>query len=210
MIRCSVLAIILQTCIISCIDCGWQSRIVLPNCKAMIHCEVVKIDIFIKCLCLHLLFSCCYVKPLWRVVQSVFDITISFESILGVDNNSDCDNIITLVSFLIYKQWLILSLENKSRSNVTTLEYFKDEILTRLRIYDLCKKFSVKEILNIEALIEGLEYDHVRVYYLCALFNKLAIVCAMVPLKKEIKCLCFCFVTSALEHHSVFSFLCIQ
>ena len=49
---------------------------------------------------------------------TVFDITISFEkSILGVDNNSDCDNIITLVSFLIYKQWLILSLENKFRSN---------------------------------------------------------------------------------------------
>ena len=95
-------------------------------------------------------------KPLWRVVQSVFDITISFESILGVDNNSDCDNIITLVSFLIYKQWLILSLENKSRSNVTTSEYFKDELLTRLRIYDLCKKCSVKEIFNIEALIEGL------------------------------------------------------
>ena len=94
----------------------------------------------------------------WRVhvAQSVFDITISFKSILGVDNNSDCDNIITLVSFLIYKQWLILSLENKSRSNVTTLEYFKDELSTCLRIYDLCKKFSVKEILNTEALIEGL------------------------------------------------------
>ena len=43
-----------------------------------------------------------------------------------------------------------------SRGNVTTLEYFKDELSTRLRIYDLCKKFSVKEVFNIEALIEGL------------------------------------------------------
>ena len=50
----------------------------------------------------------------------------------------------------------MLSLENKSRSNVTTLEYFNDELSTHLRIYDLCKKFSVKEIFNIEALIEGL------------------------------------------------------
>ena len=72
------------------------------------------------------------------------------------DNNSDCDNIITFVRFLIHKQWLILSLENKSRGNVTTLEYFKDELSTHLRIYDLCKKFSVKEIFNIEALVEGL------------------------------------------------------
>ena len=66
----------------------------------------------------HLLFSCNYVRPLWRVVQSVFDIIISFESILGVDNTCDYDNIVTLVSFLIYKQWLVLSLENKSRRNI--------------------------------------------------------------------------------------------
>ena len=104
----------------------------------------------------HLLFSCCHVKPLWRVVQSEFDIPITFESILGVDNNSDCDNIITMLSFLIYKQWLTLSLENKSRNIVTTLEYIKDELSTRLRLYDLCKKFSVKEIFNTETLIEGL------------------------------------------------------
>ena len=51
----------------------------------------------------HLLFSCDYVKPLWRVVQSVFDIINSFESILGVDNTCDYDTII-LVSFLIYKE----------------------------------------------------------------------------------------------------------
>ena len=104
----------------------------------------------------HLLFICCYVKPLRRVVQSVSDIIISFESILQVDDNSDCDNIITSVSFLIWKQWIILSLENKSRSNVTTLKYFKDELSTCLRIYDMCKKFSAKEIFNIEALIECL------------------------------------------------------
>ena len=91
------------------------------------------------------LFSCDYVRPLWRVVQSVFDIIISFESILGVDN------IVTLVSFLIYKEWLVLSLENKSRRSINTLQYFRNELSTRMTIYDLSKKLSVKEIVNIEA-----------------------------------------------------------
>ena len=104
----------------------------------------------------HLLFSCDYVRPLWRVVQSVFDIIISFESILGVDNTCDYDNIVTLVSFLIYKEWLVLSLENKSRRNINTLQYFRNERSTRMKIYDLSKKFSVKVTVTIEALIEGL------------------------------------------------------
>ena len=50
----------------------------------------------------HILFSCDYVTPIWKVVVSVFHIIISFESILGVDNTCDYDNIITLVSFRIY------------------------------------------------------------------------------------------------------------
>ena len=104
----------------------------------------------------HLLFSCDYVKPLWRVVQSVFDIIISFESILGIDNTCDYDNIVALVSFLIYKGWLVLSLENKSRRNINTLQYFRNELSTRMKIYVLSKKFTVKEIVNIEELIEEL------------------------------------------------------
>ena len=32
----------------------------------------------------------------------------------------------------------------------------KDELITRLRIYEKCTKFSMKEIVNIDALIEYL------------------------------------------------------
>ena len=34
--------------------------------------------------------------------------------------------------------------------------WFKNELITRLRIYEKCTKFSVKEIANIDALIEYL------------------------------------------------------
>ena len=106
----------------------------------------------------HLLFDCHYVKPLWRVVESLCDIKVSFHVILGVHGSSDYDNLITLVSFLIYKEWLVLSLENKSRSSSIVLQqaYFKEELSTRLKIYELCTKFTIKEKMNLEALIENL------------------------------------------------------
>ena len=75
---------------------------------------------------------------------------------LRVDDFCEYDNIVTLVCFLIYKEWLVLPLENKSRKNNVMLQYFKDELITRLKIYEKCTKFSIKEIANIDALSEYL------------------------------------------------------
>ena len=47
-------------------------------------------------------------------------------------------------------------MENKSRESNIMLQYYKDELITRLRIYEKCTKFSMKEIVNIDALIEYL------------------------------------------------------
>ena len=104
----------------------------------------------------HLLFNCHYVKPLWRVVESLCNIQVGFEVILGVHDSSDYDNLITVVSFLIYKEWLVLSFENDSRSKTIILQYFKNELSTRLKIYESCTRFSIKEKMNLEALIEKL------------------------------------------------------
>ena len=65
-------------------------------------------------------------------------------------------SIITVVSFLIYKEWLVLSLENESRSRTIVLQYFEDELSTRLKIYESCTRYSIKEKMNLEALIEKL------------------------------------------------------
>ena len=84
----------------------------------------------------YLLFTCGHVAPLWRIVDSVFDINvISFETISGVDDFCEYDNTVTLVCFLIYKEWLVLSLENKSRKSNIMLQCFKDGLITRLNIY---------------------------------------------------------------------------
>ena len=80
----------------------------------------------------HLLYSCVYVRPLWQIVEHVFEVDINFKCILGLDEQCEHDDIITIVSFLIYKDWLLPSLQNKNRKSTIALSYFKTE-LTRNR-----------------------------------------------------------------------------
>ena len=61
-----------------------------------------------------------------------------------------------IVSFLIYKEWLILLFDDKSASRNIVLQHFKEELLTRLKTCELCTKFSIKEKVNLEALINNI------------------------------------------------------
>ena len=63
---------------------------------------------------------------------------------------------LTLVSFLVYKEWLLLSLENKLRNNRIVLDYYKQELLLRLKIYERSGIYSYTELYVIERLIDKL------------------------------------------------------
>ena len=76
----------------------------------------------------------CYTS--WVNSYFGFDINVRFETILGVDDFCEYDNIVTLVCFLSYKEWLVLALENKSRKSNITLQYFIDELIIRVKIYE--------------------------------------------------------------------------
>ena len=101
----------------------------------------------------HLLYNCVYVKPLWQVVDKVFQLNINFGQILGIDTHFNHHPITTIVCFLIYKQWLLLSLENKHRAQNSLLPYVKAEMLLRLRIYKLCSNIHRNSIQNLEKLL---------------------------------------------------------
>ena len=101
----------------------------------------------------HLLFDCKYVKPLWNLVNTTFHLNISYPQLLGLDTNFIFNDIVTLISFLIYKEWLVLSLQNKSRNKTMAIEYFKNELLLRTKIYSLCKTIQNVRIDDIMQLI---------------------------------------------------------
>ena len=101
----------------------------------------------------HLLYNCNYVRPLWRLVEGKVGIIISFERILGLDPLFEYDSITTIISFLIYKEWLLLSLENKQRNADLNMMYYKSELQLRTEIYKLCKRIDQNHVDNLMELI---------------------------------------------------------
>ena len=106
----------------------------------------------------HLLYSCIYVKPLWRVVETYLGVDISFEHMLGLDVFFAHNAIVTLIGFLIYKEWLLYSLADKHRRSCINLTSYKNEIILRVKIYKLCKSIDKEFVDQLEALIQELWY----------------------------------------------------
>jgi hypothetical protein len=104
----------------------------------------------------HLLFDCYYVQPLWSKVNNLFNINVSFALIMGTDSLFYYNRVLTLVSFLIYKEWLVLSLESKCRTNTLSLMHFKAELELRCAIYRKCKFFREKDVILFEQLAHHL------------------------------------------------------
>ena len=64
-------------------------------------------------------------------MENVLEVNLDFNIILGIRDNCEHPYVLTLVSFLIYKEWLVLSLENKFRGDEIVLEVFKQELILR-------------------------------------------------------------------------------
>ncbi len=101
----------------------------------------------------HLLFECSYVKPLWRAVENVLDLNLSFRKILGIVDCDKQDKVLTMISFLIYKEWLLMSLDNKNRNSVIDLGFYKNELTLRFKIYELCSSYDPTDIAYMNVLI---------------------------------------------------------
>ena len=104
----------------------------------------------------HLLYSCCYVRPLWRIVNTVFGINVDYYQILGLDREFRYDAIVTIVCFFIYKEWLLLSLDSKSRNSAIVLDWYKYELKVRMDIYKQCNCIDSQHMENLQELIMNL------------------------------------------------------
>ena len=69
--------------------------------------------------------------------------------VLGLDEHFKFDCIATIVSFLVYKEWLLLSLENKKRNSNIVLEFIKQELALRLKIYEQCNCIQEAYVQNL-------------------------------------------------------------
>ena len=104
----------------------------------------------------HLLFECIYVKPVWEIVEEICDFEITFDKILGPEECHCQDHILMLISFLVYKEWLLFSLADKERYSNIMLDAYKNELVLRLKINEACSYCNPYEIEYISLLIDQL------------------------------------------------------
>ena len=126
------------------------------KCKIRMNdeCDVCQWEQSIK----HLLFECIYVKPLWEVIEKICDFEIACDKILGIEECHSQDRILTLVSFLVYVEWLLFSLADKKRNSNIMLDVYKNELALRLKIYEASSCYDPYETEYINLLIDLLSY----------------------------------------------------
>ncbi len=90
----------------------------------------------------HLIFECKLIRPLWRYVSNALRINISLEDvILGTQNHKQNDIItlntcISVIVFIIYRNWLEYSLSERQRDRSCIFRDFKSQILYYKAIYE--------------------------------------------------------------------------
>ena len=87
------------------------------NLKSNYKCDVCFLPQNIE----HLLYDCTYVKPLWKLIEKYLGVNIGYQQILGLDNLFQEDAVVTIICFLIYKKWLVLSLENEKGNTLISI-----------------------------------------------------------------------------------------
>ena len=85
----------------------------------------------------HLLFECHRAANLWKLVEDAYQITVCFSNIVCGLRDYDLifNHAITLLAFLLYKEWLLSSLENKRRCLDFPYHFYISELKLRDKIY---------------------------------------------------------------------------
>jgi hypothetical protein len=97
---------------------------------------------------IHLLFDCQHAKQTWERVSDATSFQITKHSILFGTNNRDETILISIISYLIYKTWLISKNENVPRTNGPSTRFYIAELSYKSQVYSLLKRFEIVRLLN--------------------------------------------------------------
>jgi len=98
----------------------------------------------------HLLFNCTFAKRIWIDFNTMVDFIVELTHIIfGVENNDILSFIISLISYLIYKDWLVHSMSNLPRNTNPSLDIFKSDLLYRNKIYEKLGWQNISNVLQL-------------------------------------------------------------
>ena len=102
----------------------------------------------------HLLYECKLAKQIWHIVNRSLLVNIQLEDIVfGTKLTSDLNYAVSLVSFCIYKHWILNHMNIKDRTYSSILSLVKNDIYFRCQILRRTEKYShcnaLEQILNL-------------------------------------------------------------
>ena len=91
----------------------------------------------------HLIFECPYASTLWSKLQDTFNIKLELQNILfGIAMQPYMTMITSLLAYLIYKEWVNLSLHNKTREITPSFTRYANELEYCRLVYINIQKLS--------------------------------------------------------------------
>ena len=91
----------------------------------------------------HLIYECQYVQALWSSVKKIISIDIGIREIIFGDNiDCEANMLISIVVYVIYKEWLQYSYDNKTRPRVLSKPYYVNELKWFLNIYKRIQSYE--------------------------------------------------------------------
>ena len=84
----------------------------------------------------HLLYNCQYAVKIWNEFNTSTGLKVDLHDVILTHNDNDSNFVICLVAYLMYKEWLMKSLDDNVRSNTPSMDNFKADLEYRRKIYD--------------------------------------------------------------------------
>ena len=95
----------------------------------------------------HLLYNCKYARKIWNDFMTITGLTVTLRDIILSVHDDNHNFVLSLIAYLIYKEWLINSLSDKSRENNPSLRLFKGDLIYKREIYRHCNWTGICDLL---------------------------------------------------------------
>lgn len=98
---------------------------------------------------IHLFYNCIHVNWVWKKLNRLLDTQLIVKDVVLGTNRKDIDYVISVISFLIYKEWIICNDKGTSRKDSDLKLFLKAELCFRIKVYALILKHeSMKDLLE--------------------------------------------------------------
>ena len=98
---------------------------------------------------IHLLYSCGEINNIWQYIQGKLAIKLEMSNIIyGYNNDKDITYIISLISYTIYKQWIVASSSNTMRQIGTQQKLLLADLSYRQNLLKAVKQIKLANIIH--------------------------------------------------------------